>query len=101
MEKVTSAMIHARPRWAHRSSRATCCDHYVGRPPSPLARSRFPRPVHPLHSMHCLTEVRPEGEVLLVELQVLDNLISSGITRPTLGHWQAGQCREALRSVQM
>jgi len=39
--------------------------------------------------------------VLLVELQILDNLISSGITRPALGHRQAGQCREALRSVQM
>jgi hypothetical protein len=48
-----------------------------------------------------LSEVRPESEVLLVELQVLDHLISGGITRPTFGHGQAGQCREALRSVQM
>jgi hypothetical protein len=101
MEKVTSILIDSRPCRAHRDSRATCCDHHVGGPPGPRARSRFPRPVHPLHSMHCLTEVRPEFEVLLVELQVLDNLISSGITRPTLGHWQAGQCREALRSVQV
>jgi len=80
MEKVTSVLIHSRPCRAHRDSRAPCCDHHVGGPPSPLARSRFPRPVHPLHSMHCLTEVRPEGEMLLVELQVLDNLIPSGIT---------------------
>src|ERR1022692_3014071 len=101
MEKVTSVLIHSRPRWPHRDSGATCSDHHVGGPPGSLARSRFPRPVYPLHSMHCLTEVRPEGKVVLVELQVLDNLISSGITRPTLGHWQAGQCREALWSVQM
>ena len=101
MEKVTSVLIHSRPCRAHRDSRSTCCDHHVVGPPGPLVRSRFPRPVHPLHSMSCLTKVRPESEVLLVELQVLDNLISSGITRPTLGHWQAGQCREALRSVQV
>jgi hypothetical protein len=101
VENVTSVLIHSRPGWAHRDSGATGCDHYVGGPPGPLARGRFPRPVHPLHSIHCLTEVRPQSEVLLVELQVLDNLISSGITRPTLGHWQAGQRRETLRSVQM
>jgi hypothetical protein len=38
--------------------------------------------------------------VLLVELRVLDNLTSSGRTRP-IGHRQAGQRRGTFRSVQM
>ena len=59
--RVTSVLIHPRPGRAHRDSGATCCDHHVGGPPCPLVRSRFPRPVHPLHSMHCLTEVRPRS----------------------------------------
>jgi hypothetical protein len=51
--------------------------------------------------MHRLTEVRLKSEVLLVELQVLNNLVSSGITRPTFGHAQTRQGGEGLRSVQM
>src|ERR1022692_2268239 len=53
MEKVTSVLIHSRPCRAHRDSRATCCDHHVGGPPSALARKSFPtsRPPAPLDAL--------------------------------------------------
>ena len=60
----------------------------------PSARRRLPRPVHPLHPLHRLAEVRPEVEVLPVELQVLDDLVPSRIPRPTPGHGQARAVRE-------
>src|SRR4051794_35995632 len=101
MQKVASVLIHSGPCRPHRDPRATSRDHHVGRPPGAPARRRLPRPVEPLHTMHRLTEVRPKREVLLVELQVFDDLISSGITRPTLGHAKTRQGGEGLRSVQM
>lgn len=39
--------------------------------------------------------------MILVALQVFDNLISGGISRPARGHRKTGQGREALGSVQM
>src|SRR5580658_46928 len=77
MKKITSVLIHVRPCRPHWDSRAASSDDDVGGPPGPRARSRLPCPVHTLHPTHCLSEARSESEVLLVELQVLDDLISS------------------------
>ena len=81
MEEVAFELLHLRPRRARGNSGPTGCDQNVVGVPYPFACGRFPFAVHPFQSVDCFAKVRLKCEVLLVELEVFDHLVSSRIAR--------------------